>query len=89
MCDRNPCRSGDACKNNVCLFIHPREQCEEDEHSIKRLKKNNEVVLNHVEEDKYTEDDIRKYAEKFGGVKVINQLSHDKYTIEFDDVESA
>ncbi|KAM0681613.1 hypothetical protein GINT2_000126 [Glugoides intestinalis] len=93
------CRDGTNCSKPVCLFAHNDDELigvkrtsgvQEISNTNKRYKiDNNEVIFNKVDESKYTMDELKLYAVKYGNLISIRRLNKGKYLLIFEDTESA
>lgn len=95
---RRPCKFNNKCKEENCIFVHDKDKNlkkrKVDESIIKRVKtfdssRTKEVIFNRVDINKYNENDIREYANKFGNVVNLKKLNDSKWVIVFEDEESA
>lgn len=93
------CRDGANCNKPVCLFAHNDDELigvkraggiQEISSSNKRYKiDNNEVIFNKVDESRYSMDELKDYAVKYGSMSSIRRLNKGKYLLIFDDSEAA
>lgn len=94
---KRPCRAGNACTQPNCIFTHDdmaedsrQKHVHFDFSNVKKSKiDNNEVVFNKIDESRFTLEDIREYANKYGVVNSLRRLNRGKYLIIFDTTESA
>lgn len=91
------CRDGSSCTKPYCLFAHDEEDllgskkgAYGDTGLIKKFKiDNSEVIINKVDESKFTGDDIKEYSQKYGNVICVRRLNKGKYLVIFEDPDCA
>lgn len=91
---KRKCREWPNCKVDLCLFSHDDDENNKrqfgDSDMVKRFKENNnEVVLNKVDELKYSVQQITKYASRFGLINSFRRLNKGKFLITFNSPEDA
>lgn len=94
---RKMCRDAHHCVKSFCLFAHnddelvsARRPGNVETPVAKRPRiENAEIVLSHVDELRFTIDDLREYAEKYGAPTSVRRLAKGNYLVGFDDSEAA
>ena len=91
------CRDASNCSKQFCLFAHEEDELVGSKRNTytdsapnKKFKiDNSEVIVNKVDESKFTSEDIREYSQKFGSVVGIRRLNKGKYLVIFEEPDCA
>lgn len=88
------CRDGTNCVKPFCLFAHDEDELTNPRRPGMETNKrprveNREVIFNRVDESKFSADDIKEYALKYGPVASVKRLNKGKYLVGFETAEGA
>lgn len=91
------CKDAPNCNRPICLFAHDEEELVGSKRSAaadasvgKRFKiDNSEVIFNKVDESKFSVEDLKEYAQKYGATVSMRRLNKGKYLVTFEDPDCA
>ncbi|ELA42944.1 uncharacterized protein VICG_00259 [Vittaforma corneae ATCC 50505] len=91
------CKDASNCNRPICLFAHDEDELVGSKKSAaaetsasKKFKiDNSEVIFNKVDESRFSIEELKEYAQKYGVITSVRRLNKGKYLVVFEDPDCA